>query len=171
MRVAIEGMHCDACVRRVRKAIEKVAGAHVEDVQIGSAVISIDPRARARDSRSRAKSGVPAASVQMTETIHIHVGGMTCAACQSHVQRALEQTPGVRNRGCEPDDGRCDGRLRSECSRRGRAGGGHRRHRLRGAASRSRAQCIRGTGRTRARAGAKKRANSRSRLLSVWRWA
>jgi len=32
----------------------------------------------------------------MTETIHIHVGGMTCAACQSHVQRALEQTPGVR---------------------------------------------------------------------------
>ncbi len=43
MRVAIEGMHCDACVRRVRKAIEKVAGAHVEDVQIGSAVISIDP--------------------------------------------------------------------------------------------------------------------------------
>ena len=32
----------------------------------------------------------------MTETVHIHVGGMTCAACQSHVQRALEQTPGVR---------------------------------------------------------------------------
>ncbi len=32
----------------------------------------------------------------MTETIHIHVGGMTCAACQSHVQRALEQTPGVQ---------------------------------------------------------------------------
>jgi len=43
MRVAIEGMHCDACVRRVRKAIEKVAGARVEDVQIGSAVISIHP--------------------------------------------------------------------------------------------------------------------------------
>ena len=32
----------------------------------------------------------------MTETVHIRVGGMTCAACQSHVQRALEQTPGVR---------------------------------------------------------------------------
>ncbi len=32
----------------------------------------------------------------MTETVHIHVGGMTCAACQSHVQRALERTPGVR---------------------------------------------------------------------------
>jgi len=32
----------------------------------------------------------------MTETISIHVGGMTCAACQSHVQRALEQSPGVK---------------------------------------------------------------------------
>ena len=31
----------------------------------------------------------------MTETVHINVGGMTCAACQAHVQRALEGTPGV----------------------------------------------------------------------------
>ena len=31
----------------------------------------------------------------MSETIHITVGGMTCAACQSHVQRALEEQPGV----------------------------------------------------------------------------
>jgi copper chaperone len=42
MEVAIEGMHCQACVQRVRKAIEKVSGARVEDVQIGSAVVSID---------------------------------------------------------------------------------------------------------------------------------
>lgn len=42
MKVAIEGMHCQACVQRVRKAIEKVKGARVEDVQIGSAVIAID---------------------------------------------------------------------------------------------------------------------------------
>ncbi|HEX5431474.1 MAG TPA: heavy metal translocating P-type ATPase, partial [Bryobacteraceae bacterium] len=31
----------------------------------------------------------------MKETLHINVGGMTCAACQSHVQRALTETPGV----------------------------------------------------------------------------
>src|ERR1700679_1766544 len=35
----------------------------------------------------------------MTETvhstIHINVGGMSCAACQAHVQHALEETPGV----------------------------------------------------------------------------
>ncbi len=31
----------------------------------------------------------------MTETVHINVGGMTCAACQAHVQHALEEVPGV----------------------------------------------------------------------------
>jgi Cu+-exporting ATPase len=33
---------------------------------------------------------------EVTETIHINVGGMTCAACQAHVQRALERSPGVK---------------------------------------------------------------------------
>src|SRR5579863_5575251 len=31
----------------------------------------------------------------MTETLHINIGGMTCAACQAHVQHALEELPGV----------------------------------------------------------------------------
>src|SRR5580704_1283078 len=31
----------------------------------------------------------------MSESVTITVDGMTCAACQSHVQRALEHTPGV----------------------------------------------------------------------------
>src|SRR3569832_223932 len=29
------------------------------------------------------------------ETVSLQVGGMTCAACQSHVRNALEETPGV----------------------------------------------------------------------------
>jgi Cu+-exporting ATPase len=32
-----------------------------------------------------------------TETITISVGGMTCAGCQAHVQKALEREPGVRD--------------------------------------------------------------------------
>lgn len=42
MKVAIEGMHCDACVRRVRKALEQVAGVRVEEVTIGSTVVATD---------------------------------------------------------------------------------------------------------------------------------
>jgi copper chaperone len=42
MKVAIEGMHCQACVRRVEKAIAGVAGARPETVEVGSAVVATD---------------------------------------------------------------------------------------------------------------------------------
>jgi copper chaperone CopZ len=41
MKLSIGGMHCEACVRRVRKAIEKVDGALVENVDVGSAAVAI----------------------------------------------------------------------------------------------------------------------------------
>lgn len=43
MRVTIEGMHCDGCVRRVRKALEKTPGVNVEDVRVGYADVSVAP--------------------------------------------------------------------------------------------------------------------------------
>jgi copper chaperone CopZ len=35
-------MHCQACVTRVRKAVEKVDGARADRVEIGAAEISVD---------------------------------------------------------------------------------------------------------------------------------
>lgn len=40
MDISIDGMHCSACIRRVRAAIEKVAGAKAEDVQLGKARVT-----------------------------------------------------------------------------------------------------------------------------------
>ena len=42
MRLAIDGMHCGACVRRVEKALARVEGAQVEKVEIGAADVGID---------------------------------------------------------------------------------------------------------------------------------
>ena len=42
MKIAIDGMHCQACVVRVRKALEKVPGTHVREVGIGSAELDVD---------------------------------------------------------------------------------------------------------------------------------
>jgi copper chaperone len=42
MKLAIDGMHCDACVRRVQKALAGVEGAQVEKVEIGAADVGID---------------------------------------------------------------------------------------------------------------------------------
>jgi copper chaperone len=44
MKLAIEGMHCQACVRRVQSAIVGVEGAKAQQVEIGSAVVSVDPK-------------------------------------------------------------------------------------------------------------------------------
>jgi copper chaperone CopZ len=43
MQVRIEGMHCQACVQRVSKAIQRVEGARVEQIEVGSAVVATDP--------------------------------------------------------------------------------------------------------------------------------
>jgi copper chaperone len=52
--LAIEGMHCGGCVRRVTAALEKVPGVEVADVQVGSARGSYDPNETSRDELVRA---------------------------------------------------------------------------------------------------------------------
>ncbi len=42
MNLVIDGMHCQACVQRVRKALEKVDGAQVKQVEVGSATVAVD---------------------------------------------------------------------------------------------------------------------------------
>lgn len=41
--LAIDGMHCDACVRRVRGALSLMDGVAVKEVKVGSAEIEVDP--------------------------------------------------------------------------------------------------------------------------------
>ncbi len=41
--LTITGMHCDACVRRVRLALEKLPSVQVSSVAVGSARINSDP--------------------------------------------------------------------------------------------------------------------------------
>ena len=42
-KLSIEGMHCEACVRRVTTALRGVEGVTVDLVEIGSATITLDP--------------------------------------------------------------------------------------------------------------------------------
>lgn len=41
-KLSIEGMHCDACARRVANALNGVEGIRVESVEVGSASIAFD---------------------------------------------------------------------------------------------------------------------------------
>jgi copper chaperone CopZ len=41
--LAITGMHCGACIRRVTAALEKVPGVQIRAVDVGSACVEYDP--------------------------------------------------------------------------------------------------------------------------------
>ena len=43
LKLSIEGMSCDHCVRAVRGRLEKTPGVEVRDVKIGSADVRYDP--------------------------------------------------------------------------------------------------------------------------------
>ena len=46
IRLQIEGMHCQSCVARVKRALERVPDVRIHEVQVGSAEIeAIDPAA------------------------------------------------------------------------------------------------------------------------------
>lgn len=60
MKIEIDGMHCQACVARVTKAIEKVEGATADKVEVGSAEVSIDPAKESMVLESISKAGYPA---------------------------------------------------------------------------------------------------------------
>jgi copper chaperone len=42
LNLAIEGMHCEACVRRVTSALQRVQGITVRSVEVGSAEVAFD---------------------------------------------------------------------------------------------------------------------------------
>jgi copper chaperone len=42
LNLAIEGMHCGACVRRVTNALQSVEGVTVKSVEVGSAKVVFD---------------------------------------------------------------------------------------------------------------------------------
>lgn len=43
LKLTIEGMSCQHCVRAVRGRLERTAGVRVDDVQIGTATMEYDP--------------------------------------------------------------------------------------------------------------------------------
>jgi copper chaperone len=62
LNLAIEGMHCGACVRRVTSALQSVEGVTVKSVELGSAEIVFDAaETSAQDITAELnRNGVPA---------------------------------------------------------------------------------------------------------------
>ncbi len=91
----VRGMTCASCVAHVEKALRSVEG--VADVNVNLATekasvwFSTDTLGVADLVRAVQETGyeIP------TQTVVLPIGGMTCASCVAHVEKALGRVPGV----------------------------------------------------------------------------
>ena len=58
LEVKIDGMHCEACVRRVTNALGQVPGVVVNHVEVGSASVTYDSRQASPSSIAEAVHGI-----------------------------------------------------------------------------------------------------------------
>ncbi|MDA1257905.1 MAG: heavy metal translocating P-type ATPase [Chloroflexi bacterium] len=91
----ITGMTCAACVVHVGNALREVKGVSNAEVNLATerATVRLDPALTSPDELIRAieSAGYGAAA----EKITLSIGGMTCAACVGHVEKALNSVSGV----------------------------------------------------------------------------
>ncbi|MGO8738460.1 heavy metal translocating P-type ATPase [Rhodoblastus sp.] len=94
LKLGVGGMTCAACVRHVEKALKQAPGvidAHVNLVG-ERANLTLAPGADLSEIAARVRE---AGYEPRLTHIELGVGGMTCAACAAHVEKALKSAPGV----------------------------------------------------------------------------
>jgi P-type Cu+ transporter len=94
LALPIGGMTCASCVRHVEEALKGAPG--VRDAQVNlvgeRAVLTLGPEADLADLAARVKE---AGYEPRLTHVELGVGGMTCASCVAHVEKALKAAPGV----------------------------------------------------------------------------
>ncbi len=95
LNLPVSGMTCASCVSHVQKALQGVAGVDEAAVNLAleQATLRFDPELVRLDALTQA---VHDAGYEVpSESVTLSIGGMTCASCVAHVERALSEVPGV----------------------------------------------------------------------------
>ncbi|MFQ5614839.1 MAG: copper ion binding protein, partial [Anaerolineae bacterium] len=95
LSLPIHGMTCASCVGHVERALRKVEGVASASVNLATerATVEYDPTRTGPAGLALAVHD--AGYTAVTERATIPVGGMTCASCVGHVERALRKVEGV----------------------------------------------------------------------------
>ena len=90
----VGGMTCASCVAHVEKALTRAPGVAAASVNLATerANVRLAPEA---DAAKIAEAVTEAGYEPVVETYDLGVGGMTCASCVAHVEKALKGVPGV----------------------------------------------------------------------------
>ncbi len=92
--IPVKGMTCASCVAHVQKALSKVEGVEGVNVNLATekASLNFDPTLPTGTLVNAVReTGYDVA----TESLDLSIGGMTCASCVAHVEKALNKVPGV----------------------------------------------------------------------------
>ncbi len=94
VQIPVRGMTCASCVAHVEKALSSVPGVQGAEVNLATERATVDlgedvPEAVLAQAVRAAGYDVP------TETVVLTIGGMTCASCVAHVEKALSAVSGV----------------------------------------------------------------------------
>ncbi|MVA80495.1 heavy metal translocating P-type ATPase [Agrobacterium vitis] len=92
--IAIDGMNCASCVRRVEKAIAAVPGVSSASVNLASEKASVQ-FSQQPDLAAVLAAIQQAGYAPRIETQELDIDGMNCASCVRRVEKALASVPGV----------------------------------------------------------------------------
>jgi P-type Cu+ transporter len=94
MEIPIKGMTCASCVNHVQKALGGVEG--MGEVNVNLATEKASLRFDTEIPTQALVGAVRETGYDVaTESMALNIGGMTCAACVNHVQKALSKVSGV----------------------------------------------------------------------------
>jgi len=93
--LAIQGMTCASCVRRVEKALARLPGVEQASVNLATARarVHIDPKQVTAADLCRAIT--EAGYAVAIHELRLQIIGMTCASCVRRVEKAIAKVPGV----------------------------------------------------------------------------
>jgi len=91
----VRGMTCASCVAHVEKALEKVEGVEEVHVNLATEKAVVAFRLDAATVGDLVEVVKETGYEVPTETVVLPIGGMTCASCVAHVEKALGKVPGV----------------------------------------------------------------------------
>jgi len=90
----VEGMSCAACAGRVEKAAARVPGVAASAVNLATEMLTVTPEAGF--SAGLLAEAVTAAGYPLRPVVvELEIEGMSCAACLSRVEKALQAVPSV----------------------------------------------------------------------------
>jgi Cu+-exporting ATPase len=93
--VKIKGMSCAVCAARIEKALAKTTGVESARVNLAAETATIIHRQEPEATKRIIDKIIAAGFQPVTNSVHLKLSGMSCAACSTRIEKALNKQPGV----------------------------------------------------------------------------